>query len=1153
MKKIVTKHFLQGRNAKKILLTMKLTILFLVASMMHVSASVYSQATKFNFTIENEPIVDVLAQIEEASNFRFFFQREQVNVQKTVSFTANNVSVEKILEFLFKEEGILYKVLEDDLILLASKSSLLSSGNKTFLSLKQVEVRGTVTDSDGNPIPGANVAEAGTSNGTITDLDGNYSIYVSNENAVLQFSYIGYIAQSITVGSQTVINVRLEVEETDLDEVVVIGYGMQKKKLATGANLNVKGEDIQQLTPSNPMDALQGISPGVNITRNNGQPGSGTKVYIRGIGTTGNSNPLYIVDGVTVGNIDYLSPADIESIDILKDAASSAIYGSRAANGVILVTTKKGKKGKPVITYDGYQGWQNVYKKSDLLMAQEYAIIMNEGRVNDGLLPYDYAAIIPDWDRIESGEWKGTNWFDEISIKDAYIQSHALNITGGSARSIYSIGASYLNDEGILGTQANSCYKRLNLRLNTEHILIEKSNLKIITIGQNLSYTNSENPGIRTGNIYWNDVHNMLVASPFKPVYGDDGNYHAQLPDWNAQAANPIGLMDYLGRYNYDKSNSIVGNVYLEIQPFEHLKFRSSYGIDSWFGSSRQWIPAYNLSTSSFSEVDQVNQNMFQGYQWTFTNTISYSHSFNEKHNFSVVLGHEMFKVSQALGVSGHNENSLFNDAEHAYLSNVPTVDATYTTITGRDDYGSALMSYFGRVSYNFDEKYMLSVVMRADGSSNFMKGKRWGFFPSVSAGWVVTNESFMEGASSWLDFLKIRSSMGQNGNQAIGAFQYSSTITYSGANYFFGPDKTVRSIGGYPARVPNTNVTWETSEQLNFGVDAHFFAARLQLNLDWYKKDTRDWLVNPPALSTNGTASSYINGGRVTNQGIELSLSWNDQAGAFRYGVTGSFAYNENEVTEIANDEKIFHGESNVLSQGTSEMYRAEVGFPIGYFWGFQTNGILQNQADVDAWVTPEGTAYFDDTRPGDVRFVDQNNDGLIDDKDKVMIGNPNPDYIFGIQLHTEYKGFYLNATATGQAGHQIAKSYRSFADNPKHNYTTDIFGRWHGEGTSDKLPRLSSISSRNSNYISDIYIENADFLRISNITFGYNFNNIIENWPFSETRLYVTAKNLYTFTSYSGMDPEVGYGPQRWASGIDLGLYPASRTFLVGLSIKF
>ncbi len=388
--------------------------------------------------------------------------------------------------------------------------------------------------------------------------------------------------------------------------------------------------------------------------------------------------------------------------------------------------------------------------------------------------------------------------------------------------------------------------------------------------------------------------------------------------------------------------------------------------------------------------------------------------------------------------------------------------------------------------------------------------------------------------------------------------------MSYYQSAYFFGPDKALRSTSAYPARVPNVNTTWETSEQISIGFDANFLSSKLQATFDWYQKNTKDWLINPPTLSTSGAPGAYINGGAVQNSGVEISLSWKDQIGEFKYGISANVAFNENEVTEINNEDKIFHGPSNVLSQSTSEMFRAEVGHPIGYFWGYQTDGIMQNQDEVDAYIIPSnsvteenGTAglpYFGDQRPGDLRFVDQNADGIIDDDDKVELGSPLPKSIFGFQINAEYKGIYAHATLTGQAGMQVMKSYRSFADRFDQNYTTEIFERWHGEGTSDRIPRLTSSSHRNSNYISDIYMHDADFLRISNVTIGYNLRELLSNVKFiSGAKIYMSFKNLYTFTSYNGMDPEVGYGPADWSSGIDLGLYPSARTYLIGFNVTF
>jgi TonB-linked SusC/RagA family outer membrane protein len=454
----------------------------------------------------------------------------------------------------------------------------------------------------------------------------------------------------------------------------------------------------------------------------------------------------------------------------------------------------------------------------------------------------------------------------------------------------------------------------------------------------------------------------------------------------------------------------------------------------------------------------------------------------------------------------------------------------------------------------------MLTAVLRADGSSNFAKGHRWGTFPSVSAGWVLSNMPFMEGTRNVINSFKLRASWGQNGNEAIRPFQYLSLITYDNSDdYFFGTDKTLRTVGSRPAYVPNDKVTWETSEQLDLGLDLYTFKNRMQLSFDYYDKNTRDWLVVPPALAAWGTNPPYANGGTINNRGYELMFKWTDQVSDLKYSFSVSLAYNKNKITQLNSSDSIIHGQSNVLSQGTSEMYRAQVGYPIGYFYGYKTDGVFQDSAEVEAFTRGKSIYYKKNNKtgkmeniikPGDQRFVDVNGDTIIDDKDKVMIGDPNPHYILGLQFNLDYKGFYLQATANGAFGMQVAKSYRSFVDGAKQNYTTEVYERWHGPGTSNKYPRLTAVAS---NKISDIYIYDADYLRISNITIGYDLKYLFKTLPMAECKIYVAAKNIKTFTSYPGMDPEVGYGPDSWSSGIDLGLYPASTTYMVGLNVKF
>ncbi|MRT92052.1 TonB-dependent receptor [Ancylomarina sp. 16SWW S1-10-2] len=1034
-------------------------------------------------------------------------------------------------------------------------------------------VTGTVKDDMNLPLPGVSIFIEGTTQGTTSDFDGNFIFSIPETNVTLVFTFIGFKNQQISVTDQTTINVQLLPDTENLEEVVVVGYGTMKKKLVTGANLNVKGDELEALNTANAMDAMKGITPGLNIVQNNAQPGAGSKVFIRGVGTTGNSQPLYIVDGVTQSNIDYLGTGDIESIDVLKDAASAAIYGARAANGVILVTTKKGKKNmKTRVSYEGYYGIQNVRKTPDLLNAQEYSLIMDEARINSGLAPNDYSKLVPNWDKIASGEWEGTNWFEEARVKDAVVQSHSVNIAGGGEKSVFSLGYSYFDQDGVMGKQSNSFYKRHTVRLNSEHSLFSNNERDIIKVGQNFTFANTKNNTLRQGNQYYNDVRNFVSTSPFMSVYSGDKYQYAI--DWNPQEPNPIALMDYSTKYGENDNNTVVGSAYVTIEPIKNLVVRSELGINAWWGGNRKWTPKYNLSQVNVEASDKVEQNAWSGHTMMFTNTATYDFSPIEGHSFSVMAGNSIEKTVVSYNVGAVGRESLFQSYKNAYVDNTKSISSA----SGNDNYGGDLMSYFGRFSWNYKEKYIFSAMVRADGSSNFTKDNRWGVFPSFSAGWVLTNESFMENTTDWLDFLKVRASWGQVGNHSISPYLYSSSIgytttsgggTYYDSSYGFGSNKgtpgassSTRTIGSYPARIPNEDITWETSEQLNIGLDFHLLNSRLQGAVDWYKKDTKDWLVWTQVPSHNGIDGQMINGGQVTNQGLEVSLRWQDKVGSdFKYGASLSYSYNKNEITDIANTEGIIHGPSNVLSESTGEMFRAKVGEPIGYFWGYKTDGVIQNTAEASGWVAPVGAdnagqPYFEDQKPGDLRFVDQNGDGKINDADKVNLGNPNPKHILGLQLNTEYKGIFLNVTGNGAFGHQIAKSYRSFGDSPLQNYTTDVFDRWHGEGTSNSRPRVDYAIGRNAKYISDIYIQDADYFKISNITLGYDFKKHIKQIEFlSDARIYVTLKDFFVITNYDGMDPEVGWGPDnyQWSSGIDLGLYPAARTVLMGVSLTF
>lgn len=1024
-------------------------------------------------------------------------------------------------------------------------------------------VKGVVKDVNGEALIGVSVKAKSTNVAVITDLDGNFEIKVQGDDALV-FSYIGFNTLEVSTAGKDALEIILHENTKELDEVVVVGYGVQKKKLTTGATVQVTGNDLQKLSTNSALGAMQSQTPGVNITQSSGMPGEGFKVNIRGIGTTGNSAPLYVIDGVAGGDINLLNPSDIESVDVLKDAASSAIYGARAANGVILVTTKQAKAGKLQASYDGYVGWQNVYKMPSLLNAQQYMTIMNEIRYNEGTPLIDFASVVPnEYQAVQNG-WEGTNWLDEMRNKNAVTQNHAINLTGGSETSKFSVGFSYSAQDGIIGKPVAPEYSRYTFRLNSDHVLLKVRDFEAIKIGENLTYTFTTKAGIGVGNQYWNDIHNALVATPLMPVYNSNGDYFDQpskvATNWGLDGAmsNPIADMVYQRGLNKNKNYALQANAYVQIQPIKNLIFRSAFGYKLNSNSYRSYKPVYDLSTTNKNVEDIVNQSMSSGHNWTLDNTVSYAWNIDKKHNFDAVIGQSMEKWGMGEELAAENKNSLFSGSwDHAWITNTQGISATNTRISGQPWGEGSLASFFGRVNYNLNETYMASLIMRSDGSSNFAKGNRWGYFPSVSVGWVPTNESFMDGTKSWLDFFKLRASWGKNGNCNIDAFQYLATISFDTHNgYYWGNNKEQLVNGGYPDILPNPDVTWEKSEQWDIGFDSYFLNSRLGVMFDWYVKNTKDWLVRAPILASYGTGAPYINGGNVRNQGVEIALNWNDKFSKdFRYGANFNFTYNKNEVTEIANSEGIIHGPEHVLSQGTKEMFRAQVGYPIGYFWGYKTDGVFQNQTQIDEYKA-SGKGVLTGAQPGDLIFVDSNNDGAITDDDKVQIGNPHPKFKIGFGMNFDYKGFDFSFTANGAFGHQIAKSYRSFADSPLQNYTTEIFERWHGEGTSNKLPRLTSGSHTNWQNISDIYIEDADYVKLQNVTIGYDFKKIFPQMPLAQARLYFTAQNLFTITGYSGMDPEIGYGysdETPWASGIDLGFYPSPRTYLVGVNLKF
>jgi TonB-linked SusC/RagA family outer membrane protein len=1014
---------------------------------------------------------------------------------------------------------------------------MLQSG---FAQQKTLSVTGKVTSTnDGIGIPGANITVEGGGASTSTDFDGTYKINVKSDD-VLKITVLGFRTQKISVNNQSIINVALQTESSDLKEVVVIGYGTQKKKVSTAATSVISGKSIQDVASVDVVNALQGQASGVNITSVSGQPGAGMVVNIRGVGTAGNSNPLYVVDGIVIdGGIGYLDPSAIERVDILKDASAAAIYGARAANGVVLVTTKKGKGDKMSVSLNGYTGFQYVARKVDLLNSNEYATIMNEARVNSGLTPL--------YSQAQMSALPNTDWQDQMVNNGALKQNQSLTISGTTPTSTYAAGISNATQEGLIGSQDNqSKYTRRSFFVNTTTTLIPEH----LKFGENFTYSNLGGNGINDQGIYNNSVRGFMNAPPTMEVYNADGTYGKS--DIAPDISNPLGNM-YYNNFKKYKGNRFVANAFLEAKFLKGFTFLTNFGIDSNNDSNRSFKPVYDLSSTDYNAISNVTQSGGDSMTWSWENTLNYKVSIG-KNNIDALIGASARSfTSEFSGATG--KELIFNDFDHAYLSNA-TLQTQNTVWGGRSDYRMA--SLFGRVLYNYDDKYLFTGSIRRDGSSNFGPNNKYGIFPAFSAGWNVDREDFFP-KDMFVTKAKLRGSWGQNGNDQLRKFAYLSTINSVDKNYHFGTGSNENLyVGAAPNDLNNPDLKWETSVQTDFGVDLVLFD-KVTFVFDWYNKVTTDWLVQPTVTETTGAGAPYINGGDIQNRGVEFALGYNTTFGKdWNFSINGNLSYNQNEVLKIANQSGIIYGDPNLLFQGLDEMNRVQVGKPIGYFYGLKTDGIFQNASEVAAGVQPNAV-------PGDVRFVDLNGDGAITQDDKSEIGNPNPDITYGVNMTVSYKAFDFSIFTYGTAGGQNAFGVHD-PTRPYNNYATTIINRWTSEGTSNTIPRVTYGSDPNGNYtkFSDLYIQDSDFFRIKDVTFGVDLTKLSSNLDFfSKFRIYVAVNNLYTFTKYQGMDPEIGFGnaqtdssgnqTQPWAKGIDVGFYPQPRTYMVGFNVNF
>lgn len=1049
-------------------------------------------------------------------------------------------------------------------------------------------VSGTVTSaSDGEPLIGASVLVKGTTIGTDTDIDGNFTVK-AKKGDVLQFRYVGYEPSEVKVGDSNVINVMLQENENNLDEVVVVGYGTQKRKLVTGSTFQVSGDQIAQMNTSNALTAMQTTAPGVQITQASTQPGKGFKVSIRGVGTIGESSPLLVIDGIVSGTandgLNGINPNDIESIDVLKDAASAAIYGARAANGVILVTTKQGKEGKISITYDGFVGWSNPYRKPGNLNAQQYMEVINETNFNTLGSATNWGALVPQaiLDKVNNG-WKGQDWFDVYRNKNAFQHSHAVTVAGGSDRSKFSISVNYSDQEGILGGSNASNYRRYGGRVNSEHVLLKGKDHNIITLGENISYWYHQSHDLAEGNGYSNIMQPVYSASPLVPAFREDGkptNFREDGAGYSSMIFNNPYEGFINGQYNsLNKSRDfgVGATLYWIIEPIKNLKYRGQINTGYSANNYRRTSLPFSASSTNASGNYGMEQNQQQSSSMSVENTITYTLPEFAKNNIDVMIGQsvEMSKwdtrMSMTFSQSPDELNSL---VLNGWNFTIPSNMAGMTGYSGYDNPREGrIASFFGRINYNYDERYLLTAIVRHDGSNNFARGHRWHTYPSVSAGWVLTNEKFMENATNVMNFFKLRASWGQNGNCQVGNFYYLSNIGFSPTDYAdygykFNSNmvSTVEGIyqtGAYAKNVPNENLTWETSEQWDLGFDTRFFQNRLAFTFDWYVKKTKDWLVQAPLNDILGyEEAAMINGGDVKNTGVEMALSWSDNIGPdFLYHVNVNAAYNRNKVTRLATQSgKIGDNVSSSLFENSSYVSLVEVGHPIGYFSGMSHSGIWQNQQQIED-ARAAGKAVLPNAQPGDFIWDDYDGNGQIEyDNDRHEIGDPNPDWTLGINLGFTWKGLDFSLAGSGAFGMQAMQCYRTaLLANQYLNYTAEILDRWHGEGTSNSVPRLS-VGGENNQWVSTYYMQNADYFKLQNITIGYDFARQFKT-PFQQLRLYVQAQNLCTITKYKGVDPEIGSNggidyngsSAGWIRGIDTGLYPSARTFVVGVTVKF
>ena len=984
---------------------------------------------------------------------------------------------------------------------------------------QNTSVSGTVTSSaDGLPLIGVNIIVKDTSTGAVSDFDGNFTISNVQPNSTLVFTYIGFVTKELLASSNMAVS--LEEDNAQLDEIIVIGYGSQRKKEITGAVSVVSSETIEKLNPVRPEQALQGQVAGVNITTNSGTPGGGSTISIRGVSTNGDSRPLILVDGNVVEDLSVINPNDIESMNILKDA-TAGIYGVRAANGVILITTKTGRKEMPLtVEYSAYTGFQQTTRKIPVLNATEYAFIVNEAYASGGSTP-------PFTNTSDLGV--GTDWQDEV-FQLAQIHNHNIAFKGGTKNASYSYSSSFLTQDGIVGGRKSNFTRFTN---SASYNLDFLKNFKFKS-GLTLTRTNKQN---LIENTLGSVLFNALNMAPNISVRDQNGEY--SLADGlGGEVINPLAQMD--NTYDRTKVMKINGFGGLSYDFLEHFTASANIQFNYAEVTSKRFFPIdnYGIGKVFNTQRSEVQEYLDYFQDYTFDAFVKYENTFNDAHKLNVLLGTSVFKTTgEFTGKRGFD--IIDNNVQNANIYQASDVEDRFE-IKGRNDkFDARLLSYFTRVQYDYKGKYLLSAVLRRDGSTRFGPENQFGYFPSASIGWVASDEQFMSD-NNFFDLLKVRASYGILGNDRIGDFGYTSLLDGEGV-YFFNNQQYVGTASG---PISNPDIKWEKQKTLDIGLDMRFLNGKIDITTDYFKRRTEDLLVQSQVSGLLGTgAAPFVNAGIVENEGIEFAIGYSDNFSEdFKFNIKYNVTAIRNEVVSVSGEGEYLEGGSFGISQPA--ISRMEAGFPLGYFIGYQTDGIFQTQDQINNSAV---TAVA--PQPGDFKFVDQNGDGVIDIEDRVDLGNPLPVATMGLNISFDYKNWDFSTYAFASLGNEIVRNYER--NQQLVNKPNTYLDRWTGPGTSNSSPRVTTGATSNTSF-SDFYVEDGSFVRLQNAQIGYTITSTDETTKLDKLRIYISGSNLLTLTKYSGYDPTAGTGAPI-GGGIDQGFYPTARTFLLGVNVKF